>query len=85
MYFYGWTALEEVDISNLTTIGHNHGSAWGDTFVGCTSLKKVTASDKLTKLGYNAFSGCTKLETLSGLDDGVEIWDNAFENCQKLP
>lgn len=84
MRFYGWTALEEIDISNLTTIGHNHGDSWGDTFVECTSLKKVIASDKLTKIGYNAFFGCTNLETLSGLDDRVEIWDYAFYNCEKL-
>ena len=84
MRFLGWTALEEIDISNLTSIGHNTGYAYGDTFVNCTSLKKVTASDKLAKIGYNAFDGCTNLETLSGLDGVVEIWDNAFDNCEKL-
>jgi len=37
-----------VDISNFTSLGHSNGAAYGDTFVGCSSLKKVVASDKLT-------------------------------------
>lgn len=83
--FYNWTALEEVDISNFTSLGHNNGYAWDDTFVGCTSLKKVTASNKLYAIGYYAFGGCTNLETLNGLDGAVEIWDCAFSGCEKLP
>lgn len=85
MYFYGWTALEEIDISNLTSIGHSNGYSWGDTFVGCTSLKKVIASDKLTKLGYNAFNGCSNLDTIIGLEGTIEVWDYAFYDCSQLP
>lgn len=83
--FVNWTALEEVDISNFTSLGHVHGSAWDDTFVNCTALKTVTASDKLTQIGHNAFFGCTNLEHITGLSGTIQISSNAFYNCSKLP
>lgn len=88
--FYNWTALEEVDISNFTSIGHYNGIAYEDTFYNCTSLKKVTASDKLKKIGYSAFNGCSNLEdivdengnpALSGI---ITLSRYAFQNCAKL-
>ena len=82
--FAGWTALEEVDISNFTSIGHNNGYGWGDTFKGCSSLKKVIASDKLADFGYNAFCNCQNLEEISGLDGTITVYRCAFYNCQKL-
>jgi hypothetical protein len=82
--FTGWTALEEVDISNFTSLGHVTGYAWGDTFYGCTSLKTVTASSKLTKIGQNAFNNCTNLETITGLDGEITLSSYAFKNCSKL-
>lgn len=83
--FYNWTALQEVDISNFTSLGHNNGAAWEDTFVYCSSLRKVVASDKLTQLGFNSFSKCSNLETIIGLSGTIEVWDNAFQDCSKLP
>jgi len=62
--FYNWTALEEVDISNFTSIGHGVSYGWEDTFCNCTSLKKVTASDKLKKIGFRAFNTCINLEDI---------------------
>jgi hypothetical protein len=55
MRFYNWIALEEIDISNLMSISHNHGSAWEDTFNNCTALKTVKAGDKLHQIGHFAF------------------------------
>jgi len=69
--FANWTALEEVDISNYTTIGHNNSAAYGDTFTGCTSLRTVTASSNLSAIGHSAFSGCTNLENITGLSGTI--------------
>ena len=82
--FLIWTALEEVDISNFTSLGHVGGYGYGDTFMGCTSLKKVIASDKLTKLGFYAFRDCTNLEHITGLSGTIQVSSAAFQNCSKL-
>lgn len=82
--FKDWTALEEVDISNFTSIGHLEGWAYEDTFAGCTSLKTVTASSNLTQIGYSAFNGCSNLEYISGLSGQIEVSGNAFNGCEKL-
>ena len=83
--FYKWTALQEVDISNFISLGHNNGSAYDDTFSDCSSLRTVVASDKLTQIGYNSFKNCCNLKTITGLSGTIEVWDNAFSNCSKLP
>ena len=82
--FQGWTALEEVDISNFTTLGHNNGYGYGDTFRGCSSLKKVTASDKLEKIGHSAFLNCLNLEDITSLNGCISLYTSAFESCKKL-
>ena len=82
--FTGWTALEEVDISNFTSIGHNNGYGWGDTFTNCTSLKKVIASDKLTVIGCRAFDDCQNLEEITGLDGTLTVYGDAFFRNKKL-
>jgi hypothetical protein len=83
--FVGWTALEEIDISNFTSVGHISPSGWEDTFSGCTSLKKVTASDKLEVLGHRAFYDCSNLEEITNLNSStITVRYGAFYNCQKL-
>lgn len=82
--FKDWTSLEEIDISNFTSVGHISPSGWEDTFSGCTSLKKVTASNKLEVLGYRAFYGCTNLEEITNLSGTITARYGAFYNCQKL-
>lgn len=82
--FKDWTALQEIDISNFTSLGHNNINGAEDTFRDCFSLKKVTASSKLKKIGYCAFFGCTNLEDITGLSGTIELWGNAFQNCNKL-
>lgn len=82
--FIGWTALKEVDISNFVSIGHSSAYGYEDTFLNCTSLKTVTASNKLKNIGYSAFRGCTNLEYISGLSGVITIDTGAFANDSKL-
>ena len=82
--FKEWTSLEEIDISNFTSIGHILTSGTGDTFEGCTSLKTVTASNKLGSIGFHAFKGCSNLEEITGLDNTIAVYGNAFQDCPKL-
>ena len=82
--FRDWTALEEVDISNFTSIGHSTSNGQGDTFRGCTSLKKITASNKLTAFGQGAFRDCQNLEEITGLDGTITIYKDVFLGCKKL-
>lgn len=83
--FAGWTALEEVDISNYTSIGHSNSSGYEDTFNGCTSLKKVIASNKLTDIGANVFYNCNQLEEIIGLPSNVTLHSGGcFNRCSKL-
>lgn len=84
MRFHYWTALEEIDISNLMSIGHNNGYGYEDTFNNCTALKTVKASDKLRQIGFYAFRQCTNLEEISGLEGRIEVCQEAFIGCSKL-
>lgn len=84
MRFSNWTALQEIDISNLTSIGHRSGIAYEDTFNQCSSLKKVKASDKLKQIGYSAFRFCAHLEEITGLDGVIELSSQAFIGCSML-
>lgn len=82
--FLNWTALEEVDISNFTSLGHNNESGYGDTFCGCTALKTVTASNKLEYIGCKGFCNCTNLEDITGLSGTIGLHRDAFSGCSKL-
>ena len=82
--FTGWTALEEIDISNFTTLGHDGGSGWDDTFAGCTSLKKVTSSSNLTKIGFNGFQNCGSLQSISNTSNVTFFGNNCFYRCTSL-
>ena len=82
--FANWTALQEIDISNFTSIGHKNNWRMDDRFYGCTALKKVTASSRLTALGASAFQNCINLEDITGLSGTITLCDNAFYACKKL-
>jgi len=82
--FNSWTALEEIDISNLLSIGHNNGYGYEDTFLSCAALKTVKASDKLHQIGHRAFKNCSNLEEISGLEGRIEVCQEAFYGCSKL-
>lgn len=82
--FQNWTALEEIDVSNLTMIGHSHAYGNIPNFLGCTALKTVTASSNLEKIGTSAFRDCSNLETISGLSGEISLGNKSFGNCTKL-
>lgn len=83
-YFKNWTALEEADISNFAYLGHSNGYGNEDTFSNCTSLKKITASSNLRKIGHYAFLNCSNLEEITGLSGSIELKRQAFYGCSKL-
>lgn len=82
--FREWTALEEIDLSNFTSIGHTHWNICDDSFYGCTNLKKVIASDKLNKFGKHVFQNCSNLEDITGLSGTINVYGHAFNGCEKL-
>lgn len=87
--FYQWTALEEVDLRNFTSIGHSNGSGWEDSFCECTSLKTVNTLDdsdnsKLKQIGFKAFYKCSNLEDIIGLSGEIDCYDLCFYNNTKL-
>ena len=59
-----------------------------ETFLGCTSLKKVDVSlaKKFTSIDRNAFSGCKNLTKFILPADGkvTTIGNSAFQNCTSL-
>ena len=87
--FKDWTALEEIDISNFTSIGHS-SATFLDTFYGCTSLKIITASNKLKNFGWNSIRDCSNLEDiidsngLPALSGTINIYPHVFHGCSKL-
>lgn len=81
--FKQWTALTKVDISNFTSIGHALNDT-DDCFRECTSLVTVKASNKLNKIGKNAFSGCSSLQSITGLSNVTVIGYRAFALCANL-
>lgn len=63
--------LEEVDISNVETIGSY-------AFEACPSIKSVKLSKDLNFVGYRAFIGCSSLKSIRIYDKVETIGDYAF-------
>lgn len=65
------SGLTEANLSSATSVSlstsYNSGA-----FQGCTSLKKVTFSDKLMSIGGYAFDGCSVLTAVAGLPKALE-------------
>lgn len=83
--FKDCTGLEEVII-------YGNIPNWDDeTFMGCTSLKKVTIGysvSNIPRIGTRAFKGCTGLNDNSAIVIGAHvntIGKEAFMNCTNLP
>ena len=83
--FMDWTSLQEIDISNFISLGHNNNSAYEDTFRNCSSLTTVTASNNLKQLGNAAFAGCSNLSSLTGLEGNIDLYGSVFSGCSSLP
>lgn len=63
--------LEEVDLSNVETIGSY-------AFEACPSIKSVKLSKDLNFVGYRAFIGCSSLKSIRIYDKVESIGDYAF-------
>ena len=68
--------LEEAEISGVTALDD-------EVFAGCTSLRKVTLSEELTKLGRRCFDECISLAA-PDLRNIKVIGERAFERCDSL-
>ncbi len=64
------TALESIDLKNVTVIGAN-------AFYGCSSLSTVTGLNRVTSIGDYAFYNCTAIPTLD-LAEAKDIGIAAF-------
>lgn len=80
-FFRNWTALEEIDLTNITQIGNRYNAEGG--LNGCTSLKTVNNAGNVSLL-VNAFSGCINLENIYGLTGVLTVGYESFKNCKKL-
>ena len=74
--FEGCTALQEVHLASVTSIGYN-------TFDGCTALTTVNAPN-ITSVPPNAFANCSKLKNVDFWGSITSISVNAFLNCSSL-
>lgn len=73
--FYGCTALTEIEMPDVVTIGTN-------AFYGCSNLVKVDLPEA-TLIGTQAFYSCTKLATVN-VPKVKRINESAFYNCRVL-
>lgn len=76
--FYKCSALEELDLTNVTYIGSN-------AFSGCTLLKNLVNTDNVETLGPSAFSNCPSLEIV-GFNNlkNESLSSNMFYGCSSL-
>ncbi len=74
--FLECTALEDIDLSHVTTIPE-----WG--FQQCFALTEVNLENVVT-IGSGAFASCRELQTVRNLNKVESIEDKAFAYCSKL-
>lgn len=90
--FAGVAAIEEIDLSAVTTIGAYAFAASGiktvilpsgmtaipdGLFSGCTSLQSVQGTESILMVGADAFRGCAALKAME-LPSAVSLGENAF-------
>lgn len=75
--FYGYTALAEINLENVTTMGTA-------AFYGCTSLSSVIDISNVTILNNSTFENCSSLETVLFSENITSIGNKCFNNCSKL-
>ena len=80
--FGGCTALEDINLENITVIGNDEWSNMIGTFAGCESLKAINL-EKVENIGEYAFYGCTSLKNIN-LESTINIYDYAFQKCISL-
>lgn len=70
--------------TNLTSIVIPCKYLNSHSFSGCSSLKDITFSNNLQRIGYNSFWGCYSLEEMVIPDTVTLIGDSAFGYCTAL-
>lgn len=70
--------------TNLTSIVIPSKYLNGHSFSGCSSLRDITFSNNLQRIGYNSFWGCYSLEDLVIPDTVTLIGNSAFGYCTAL-
>ena len=80
--FQNATGLKSITLKSISLKANGSQNAYSYIFDGCANLTTVTVTEKVGKLGTNAFKNCAKL-TLDGLqlDELTEIGSSAFMNC----
>lgn len=77
--FLSCSALEYVpDMSEAV------GSVDNSAFEGCSQLKHVNLSNKITIIGDDAFYNCGNLEDIGDVSNVTTCVDRAFADCKKL-
>ena len=77
LLFYGDTALRSVDVSHQSVIPER-------CFDGCTALKTVGLSSKLTEIGKEAFKDCGSISSIVLPDSLQVLGEYAFWRCKGL-
>ena len=75
--FFQCTALESVELGNVTYIGKG-------TFSGCTALASIELPSTVTEIRESAFSGCTALTSINIPSLVTNIGSSAFRSCVAL-
>lgn len=68
--------LEHAEISGVTELGE-------EAFAGCTSLKEITVSESVKKIGRRCFDECTSLKDFDFSNINY-IGERAFERCDNI-
>lgn len=75
--FIGTTALEQIDLGSVTSIGE-------DCFYYCTSLKEVTVPEGVTELKGAAFAYCMAMERVTLPSTLKTLGNHCFYSCAAL-
>ncbi|MGN0551400.1 MAG: leucine-rich repeat protein [Acutalibacteraceae bacterium] len=87
--FLGYRAFGDCLRLSTLTIGSKVkeiGTSWSnaDTFINCSSLKKVTVKSGANPFGNRAFYGCKALQEINIPSTATSIGDSAFYGCSSL-
>lgn len=62
----------------------NDGAIPEYAFAGCSNIRSVKLSEKVTDIGSSAFQGCRSLETIDIPDNVTELKEYTFSGCSSL-
>lgn len=85
--FANWTALQEIDISNFTSIGHKNNWNMNDRFYGCTAIESITVpyiSGRTTLPQAPFCQDCKHLKKVFINEGYAEVQYHCFESSGPL-